>query len=438
MSINNSKLKNKYEHSGEHMGVPRIRGLQLKGIRSGEFRASRGSLRQGIAGLRTGFSSQSGQLGPKVLDLCLGITHLDVGKRVAEKLSSGMRSNPLQGTGLFSMQAARIRLAGNVSALAQVRAGLSMVAPPFSNETRPELRMNSGGNVIAGLLTFVGTNMLSNIAEANSYSEIANFIDTSQVSATSIIVGSLFAIGLVTAVCYGIYRLINRKLMNSQENPEPTSITKGANIVIDNLNFWDKCKASLSPEEYQLLLDRGYCYHQFPNQKKLLFIIQRLNQNFVELVRIAVYDPDSNSNTAIGILDLKRNLYRNIGIIERYFDERFPLNEFIAAEMPKRFYLDIDGILYPRLPTRRDLLNTAFWISDGYRMKDYSGFDWLSHTLMHTAGLLVYREGGNENHLQLEGVYREGTVRYYEKSFGATQIQFDSDDGTSLDIDLSK
>lgn len=189
--------------------------------------------------------------------------------------------------------------------------------------------------------------------------------------------------------------------------------------------FWKKCQAALPRREYHNLVSQGYCLHRFPNDRQVMFTISGTYETLASIMAIELTE-----KRVIAAFDFGVGSYDNSEQPAAYMPIPvwiFPLSFTgkTAAALNDLIGLNCYGLnpLWDDFDTN----NAAFWVRQGYRRQDGSGYTHLSHLLMGTA-VRIFGSFGKTS-LTLTDVSTKpqktghrSMAEFYQTEFGAVPL----------------
>ena len=189
-------------------------------------------------------------------------------------------------------------------------------------------------------------------------------------------------------------------------------------------------KAELPPSDFYQLIDRGYCYYKFRNNRDLLFVL-RAQKSAGTTVQVNVDAIELSGRRLVALIDFEIFTAKRSAVMEAQVNldqaELTPeAKQVLLASGFSRAELDPSSYINFRWLPAEDAL-AAFWIRAGYRGKANAGDNGLSHILMSTAlrfikcfgvSVVELREIGNDNVAGNRAKLRG----YYAREFGAKTV----------------
>ncbi len=186
--------------------------------------------------------------------------------------------------------------------------------------------------------------------------------------------------------------------------------------------FWKACKRALKKPEFNQLMDKGFCFHKFGGERDLMLTFRAQLVGRLLQANIDVIDP--HTKQVVGIFDFEVLGEDEVRACELVIMPQAAFSN-PAQEALLQAGFDAEQILpYNFVPLRWPPGQVAFWIREGYRQQDDTGFDGLSHVLMSTAvriakGLGISRFVLDDVGDPFEGDSRLTMIDYYTREFGA-------------------
>jgi len=150
--------------------------------------------------------------------------------------------------------------------------------------------------------------------------------------------------------------------------------------------FQTRCKAKLSPAQFEALVESGHAEHPFQNGSRLLFTVrasEKNNRAFGKVINISLDVFDLSATVRAGIFDFEVYADNKEAFAQHSINRTTGFADETAALLS-----NVQSLISKR-PVQ------AFWLAAPYRSRAGSGFDHLSH-LLASSGLKLAKGLGAE------------------------------------------